>query len=144
MKSKILAAFLVVSMGCVMLGGCGSKSASSDNAKQDVVEVKDEAEAVSGEQSLTVWAWDKSFNIYAMEEAEKVYQAEHPEVSIDIVEVGWDDMQIRLRYRLRNADAGGTDHNDSHSHRILRIAEELCGRYYRSGKISNVEEQSKH
>ena len=43
-----------------------------------------------------MWAWDKSFNIYAMEEAEKIYQAENPDFSLDIVEVSWDDMQTKL------------------------------------------------
>lgn len=45
---------------------------------------------------LTVWAWDPAFNIYAMEEAEKVYQAEHPDFELDIVEVTWDDLQTKL------------------------------------------------
>ncbi|KJL42812.1 MULTISPECIES: ABC transporter substrate-binding protein [Microbacterium] len=49
-----------------------------------------------GDQTLTVWTWDPAFNIYAMEEAEKVYQEDHPDFSLDIVEVPWDDLQTKL------------------------------------------------
>jgi len=49
-----------------------------------------------GDETLTVWTWDPAFNIYAMEEAEKVYQEDHPDFTLDIVEVPWDDLQTKL------------------------------------------------
>ena len=49
-----------------------------------------------GDETLTVWTWDPAFNIYAMEEAEKVYQKDHPDFELDIVEVPWDDLQTKL------------------------------------------------
>ena len=48
------------------------------------------------EDKLTVWTWDPSFNIYSMKEAEKIYQKDHPDFSLDIVEVSWDDTQTKL------------------------------------------------
>jgi len=48
------------------------------------------------DNTLTVWAWDPAFNIYAMEEAEKVYQQDHPDFKLDITEVTWDDLQTKL------------------------------------------------
>ena len=48
------------------------------------------------EDKLTVWCWDPSFNIYSMQEAEKIYQEEHPDFSLEIVEVSWDDTQTKL------------------------------------------------
>ena len=52
---------------------------------------------VSGDgNTLTVWAWDPSFNIYAMKEAEKVYQKDHPDFELKIVETPWDDLQAKL------------------------------------------------
>ena len=48
------------------------------------------------EDKLTVWTWDPSFNIYSMQEAEKIYQQDHPDFSLDIVEVSWDDTQTKL------------------------------------------------
>jgi len=49
-----------------------------------------------GDEKLTVWTWDPAFNIYAMEEAEKVYQEDHPDFELEIVEVPWDDLQTKL------------------------------------------------
>ncbi|WP_296665637.1 extracellular solute-binding protein [Demequina sp.] len=46
--------------------------------------------------TLTVWAWDPAFNIYALQEAEKVYQADHPDFTLDIQEQTWDDVQVKL------------------------------------------------
>lgn len=48
------------------------------------------------ENTLTVWAWDPAFNVYAMEEAAKVYQKDHPDFALDIVEIPWDDLQAKL------------------------------------------------
>lgn len=45
---------------------------------------------------LTVWCWDPSFNIYAMKEAAKIYNREKPNVTIDIVETPWEDLQQKL------------------------------------------------
>ncbi|MDP3950890.1 ABC transporter substrate-binding protein [Microbacterium sp.] len=50
----------------------------------------------SDDNTLTVWTWDPAFNIYAMEEAAKVYQQEHPDFELEIVEVPWEDLQTRL------------------------------------------------
>ncbi|WP_239066167.1 extracellular solute-binding protein [Microbacterium hibisci] len=49
-----------------------------------------------GDNTLTVWTWDPAFNIYAMEEAEKVYQEDNPDFELEIVEVPWDDLQTKL------------------------------------------------
>ena len=46
--------------------------------------------------SLTVWAWDPSFNIYAMNEAAKIYQKDHPDFTLDVIETPWDDIQTKL------------------------------------------------
>src|SRR4051812_885996 len=48
------------------------------------------------DNTLTVWAWDPNFNIYAMQEAEKIYQKDHPDFKLDIVETPWDDLQTKL------------------------------------------------
>ena len=37
------------------------------------------AAADEGDETLTVWCWDPNFNIYAMQQAEKIYQEDHPE-----------------------------------------------------------------
>ncbi|MEF9878180.1 MAG: carbohydrate ABC transporter substrate-binding protein [Clostridia bacterium] len=46
---------------------------------------------------LTVWCWDPAFNLYAMEEAAKVYKAEvDPAFELEIIETPWPDLQTKL------------------------------------------------
>lgn len=56
--------------------------------------------------TLTVWCWDPAFNIYAMEEAAKIYGKIKPNVKIEIVETPWDDLQQKL---ITSLGAGATD-----------------------------------
>ena len=88
MKKKILAAILTAAMTIGMVG-CGSTS-SSDNGNNSA----SNTEASSNE--LTVWCWDATFNIPAMEEAEKIYQKDHPDVNVNVVETSWEDIQTKL------------------------------------------------
>ena len=60
MKKKLLSLLLVTSMTAGMLAGCGSSGGSDDKSAKG-----------EDENTLTVWAWDQTFNIYAMKEAEK-------------------------------------------------------------------------
>ena len=53
-------------------------------------------EPAAADNTLTVWAWDPAFNIYALEEAEKIYQQDNPDFDLEIVEVPWEDLQTRL------------------------------------------------
>ncbi len=46
--------------------------------------------------TLTVWCWDPTFNIYAMEEAAKIYTVDHPNVTVNVVETPWADLQQKL------------------------------------------------
>jgi ABC-type glycerol-3-phosphate transport system substrate-binding protein len=62
-----------------LLAGCAKKSAAP---------------------ALTVWCWDPSFNVYAMNEAAKIYQRDNPQVKVDVVETAWDDIQQKLTTSL--------------------------------------------
>lgn len=86
MKKKLLSLLLVTAMTAGMAVGCGSGGGDTGS------------KSASGEDenTLTVWAWDQTFNIYAMKEAEKIYQKDHPDFKLNIVETPWDDMQTQL------------------------------------------------
>ena len=45
---------------------------------------------------ITIWTWDKTFNIAAMEKAKEMYQAEHPDVEIVIEETLSEDIEARV------------------------------------------------
>jgi len=50
----------------------------------------------NGPVTLTVWCWDPNFNIYAMNEAAKIYNRTKPNVKINVVETPWADLQQKL------------------------------------------------
>lgn len=55
------------------------------------------AMAEGDSHKLTVWCWDPAFNMYAMEEAAKVYQAEvDPDFVLEVIETPWADLQTKL------------------------------------------------
>lgn len=54
------------------------------------------AEGGSQEGTLTVWCWD-SFNVDAMKEAGKLYQKDHPDVNINVVETVSSDIQTLVQ-----------------------------------------------
>lgn len=58
------------------------------------------------DNTLTVWTWDPAFNIYAMEEAEKIYAQDHPGFKLDIVETPWDDLQTKLTTLAQSQEFG--------------------------------------
>jgi lactose/L-arabinose transport system substrate-binding protein len=79
-KHAALAVAVVIPL-TLALGGCsGAPTTGTDG----------------DDQTLTVWAWDPTFNIYALEEAEKLYQVDHPDFNLEIVETAWDDLQPKL------------------------------------------------
>ena len=53
-----------------------------------------------GKETITVWAWDKNFNIRVMEEAAKVYEATNPDVNIEIVDYAKSDIETKLHTNL--------------------------------------------
>lgn len=48
------------------------------------------------DQTLTIWCWDPNFNIYAMKEAEKIYQKDHPNFKLVIEENIYNDIETKL------------------------------------------------
>ncbi len=50
----------------------------------------------TAKETLTVWCWDPAFNIYAMEEAAKVYKETNPNFELEVIETPWDDVQTKL------------------------------------------------
>lgn len=49
---------------------------------------------------VTIWAWDPNFNIAIMQEAAKRYQAKHPDVKFNIVEMAKGDVEQKLQTGL--------------------------------------------
>ena len=115
MKRKIVSLMLVTAM-VTSLAACGSSdsgsttgSTSSSSGTDSATGTTEEAAAntsASGEDenTLTVWCWDETFNIYAMKEAAKYYQKEHPEVTVNVVNTPWEDVQTAITTAATSGD----------------------------------------
>ncbi len=90
-KALYIAAACVLAAG--MFFGCSKKEAAA-------------AKDPNAPAKLTVWCWDPAFNMYAMEEAAKIYKTTNPNVTVEIVETPWDDLQQKL---ITSLTAGATD-----------------------------------
>lgn len=116
---KTIALLLVLTMvstlvACAGDGGGSSTTTLQEDAEASETEPESEGESTpaddadtsgeSGDASLTVWCWDPAFNLYAMQEAEKVYQEENPDFSLTIQEVPWDDIQTRITTAMTSSD----------------------------------------
>jgi len=110
MKKKIIALLLSCAMMATLVG-CGAKeeaAATTESAPAAEAEAAAEeaapAAAAEGENTLTVWCWDPAFNLNAMYEAEKVYQKDHPDFKLNVVEVPWQDIQTKITTAATSGD----------------------------------------
>lgn len=81
MKKFVFAISLLLT-AAILFTGCGQKTAGAADPDAPV--------------KLTVWCWDPTFNIFAMNEAAKIYQKDHPNVTVEVVDTMWNDIQQKL------------------------------------------------
>lgn len=100
MKKNVVGSILVAAMSVSMLAGCGSSAPATQETKA-TAETKAAAETeakteAAGDETLSVWCWDPNFNVYAMKQAEKIYQKDHPNFKLDIQEKVYNDIETAL------------------------------------------------
>ncbi|MFK4791502.1 extracellular solute-binding protein [Microbacterium sp. ZW T5_56] len=95
-SKRTIATLAVVLPLSLALGACSSGGDGTGDA----------GSGGGDDNTLTVWTWDPNFNIYAMEEAEKIYQKDHPDFTLDIVETPWDDLQTKLTTLAQSGQTG--------------------------------------
>ncbi|MBZ4666966.1 MAG: extracellular solute-binding protein [Defluviitaleaceae bacterium] len=105
MKKKIISLLLTATMA-LSLAACGSGTQTNQSNQSGGNSQSTEAKtgSSSGSNELTVWCWDPAFNIYAMQEAEKVYQKDHPDFKLNIIETPWQDIQTKLTTAATSGD----------------------------------------
>ena len=101
MKKKFLSIAVLSALALSMVA-CGNNQQANENVKSEDESAKG-TENNTGDE-LTVWCWDPNFNIYAMKEAEKVYQKDHPDFKLNIVETPWNDVQTKLSTAATSGD----------------------------------------
>lgn len=94
MKKKRAAAFMAAALTASLLAGCGGSTASAP-AESATSESAASSEADDG-NTLTVWAWDTNFNVYALKQAEALYQKDHPDFTLHIEEITYNEIEEKL------------------------------------------------
>ncbi len=64
-------------------------------------------ETVKEKTPITIWAWDPNFNIAIMNDAAEIYQASHPDVEFNIVEMAKADVEQKLHTILAARSTDG-------------------------------------
>ena len=97
---------LVLALCLCLLVGCGGSATSEATSTADSTPAESTAESTAdstaadttadGDETLTVWAWDPNFNIYALKQAEAIYQKDHPNFKLNIEENVYSDIETKL------------------------------------------------
>ena len=101
MKKKALTMVLAATMLFSMVG-CGSTGTADNGSSNNAAAGTESASAAadngggSTEGTLTVWCWD-SFNVDAMKKAAEIYQKDHPDAQINVVETVSNDIQTLVQ-----------------------------------------------
>lgn len=94
MKKKRIVAMLTAAAIAVSLTGCGTSASDGTSAASGGGNQGESGTA--DENTLTVWCWDPAFNIRAIETAGKLYQKDHSDFNLQIIETPWEDVQTKL------------------------------------------------
>lgn len=92
MRKKRACCLILTVVLFLCLCGCTDSRSGEIKTKNAHQKQKEDTENV-----LTVWCWDPTFNMNAMEKAEKVYQKTHPEFKLDMQEYTWDAIQTKVK-----------------------------------------------
>lgn len=103
MKKKFLSVLLSVVLVGTLLTGCSSPKDNADDqstgtSTSDQAAVTTTADDTTSSEpvTITVWCWDPQFNIYSMNTAADIYKSINPNVTVNVVETAWDDIQTKL------------------------------------------------
>lgn len=95
MKFKKIISIAVTAMMTLGLVGCGSSGGDSKSTNK------------ADDKTITVWAWDDTFNIKAANMAKERYLKDHPDVTINVVSMAQDDVVQKLNTSLSSGTYDG-------------------------------------
>ncbi|EKQ57583.1 MULTISPECIES: extracellular solute-binding protein [unclassified Clostridium] len=99
MKFKKIMAAVVTGMMAFSLMACGSSSSSSSSTSS--------SSKGKDDKTITIWAWDDTFNIKAANMAKERYLKNHPDVTINVVSMAQDDVVQKLNTSLSSGTYDG-------------------------------------
>lgn len=92
---KWLSIGLLVSITALLLSACGSGSNAGSGSEES-----GDAGNSGSKQKVVAWAWDPSFNGAALKIAEEIYQKDHPDFELEIVDMAKADLEQKLNTNL--------------------------------------------
>jgi len=94
LKKKALSTLVVSALMVSALAACGSNNATSNSGNTA------DGNNASGKQKVVAWAWDPSFNGKALNIAAELYQQEHPDFELEVVDMSKTDLEQKLNTNL--------------------------------------------
>lgn len=98
---KLISLVATTALFASTLVACTGPSTPTETKMAETSSAKVEQVA---DESLTVWAWDPNFNLAALKEAETLYQKTHPNFKLDIQEVKFQDIQMKIATAVEAGD----------------------------------------
>lgn len=86
---KITAAALAAAVAATAFSACSAPSPSQNS------------------EQVSIWAWDETFNIAAVNQAKALYQKDHPNVDIQVETIPQDDIVKKLHTSLSSGQTSG-------------------------------------
>ncbi len=105
MRKKLLSFVLATAM-MFSLVACGTEKEPQNNGTTNDSE-KENTNNSKDSDTITVWAWDESFNIPAANAAVEVYKKEHSDVTVNVVTMAQDDIVAKLNTALSSGTYSG-------------------------------------
>ncbi len=109
MRKRMVALFMMAFLVVGTLAGCTGGGSGDEGKKDDKANVENEAgdanEGDVGAGKLTVWCWDPTFNINAMNAAAEIYKKDHPQFVLEVTEISSGDIIQKL---ATSTSAGNT------------------------------------
>lgn len=97
MRFKKLLSILMASTLTLGLVACGNKDNGASSGDT----------TTGGNDKITVWAWDESFNIVAANQAKEIYLKDNPDVEVEVVTMSQDDIVAKLNTSLSSGSYEG-------------------------------------
>lgn len=104
MKKKVLAVMLAGVMAMGVFAGCGSDSGSQEDGASAAAADENGSESGDDNNTLTVWCWDPTYNINALNKAAEIYQETNPDFSLNIVETDEETIVTKLATASTSGD----------------------------------------
>lgn len=103
MKLKQIGSLVMTAIMALNITACGSGTTDAVSSSTGSAG----ATGTSTSDKLTIWAWDESFNIVAANEAKKIFEANNPEVTVDVVTMAREDIIAKLNTSLASKSYTG-------------------------------------